>query len=271
MKQPFAGDPLRLPEIVAFAGDWHGNGNFGERAIYHCAEQGVDTIIHCGDFGYHFSAKYLRGLQTALDVTGIVLLFVDGNHENFPKLYQYPIKKNGLRRLAPNIWHLPRGFRWSWHGVDFLACGGAYSVDRQWRILGTSWWPEEQITDADIAKCGTDPVDVMVTHDCPRGVVIPGIDDRPLNEAPFPFDALLHAAEHRERLTEIVNAVRPAHLWHGHYHTLYQRTALTQYGELHVTGLDCDGGKLSRNIHVINMSELMLDKATRAIKGVNNG
>ena len=161
--------------MIAFAGDWHMNARWVPTAVRHAAEQGADVIVHLGDFGYTFRAEFLQSLQRALDEAGLVLLFIDGNHENFAALLSLPVGANGLRRLTDRIWHLPRGFRWTWGGVRFLALGGAHSVDQPWRRLGTSWWPEEVLSEQDVAAAvAGGPADVLVSHDCPAGVAIPG-------------------------------------------------------------------------------------------------
>jgi hypothetical protein len=88
------------------------------------------VILQLGDFGYTLDAAFMRRVERTLARTGLHLVFVDGNHEAFTYLYRYPIGGNGLRTLTPHIHQLPRGFRWTWAGVRFLALGGAYSVDR---------------------------------------------------------------------------------------------------------------------------------------------
>ena len=37
---------------------------------------------------------------------------------------------DGREQVTGRIWHLPRGHRWRWHGRDWLALGGAVSLDR---------------------------------------------------------------------------------------------------------------------------------------------
>src|SRR5262245_45957967 len=121
-------DPLATPARIAFAGDWHANTRWGISAIQFAAEQGAEVIIQLGDFGYEFRPAFLDGLERALVRTGLRLLFVDGNHEDFPTLLRYPVRSDGLRRLTDRVWHLPRGFRWVWGGLRWLALGGAHSV-----------------------------------------------------------------------------------------------------------------------------------------------
>ncbi|HWB35685.1 MAG TPA: metallophosphoesterase [Rugosimonospora sp.] len=255
-----AHDPLAPPLRIAFAGDWHANAWYAQRAIRHAVERGADVILHLGDYGYDFPPGYLEAQEKILAETDTPLIFVDGNHEDHPKLAKWPIRPNGLRQLRNHIWHTPRGFRWEWEGVRFLACGGAYSVDRRWRVPGVSWWREEEITDDDVAACGTEPVDVLLAHDCPAGVVIPGIDERDPATAPFPWVELVRAGEHRQRLQRIVDAVRPRWIWHGHYHRKYQQQVEWGYGPVTVTGLDCDDRPLDSNMHCVDLLDFVLAK-----------
>lgn len=237
---------------VAFAGDWHANHAWAVRAIRHAADQGAERIVHLGDFGYHYTTRYVAGVDRALRDTGLELWFIDGNHENFPRLNRYPIGDHGRRQLTERLHHLPRGYRWTWDGVRFLALGGAHSVDRPWRVTGTSWWPDELITDQDVeAAIAGGPVDVLVSHDCPSDVEIPGIDE---NDWIPPLE-LLRAAEHRRQVDRVFTAVTPHTVWHGHYHVAYSQLLWQPHGPVWVHGLDCDGTMLARNITVITVGE----------------
>lgn len=248
-------DPLAEPARIAFAGDWHANTRWAVASVEHLAGR-ADVVVHLGDFGYTFDAGFLAPLDKALGRAGLPLLFVDGNHEDHELLGRFPVRGSGLRQLGEHIWHLPRGFRWTWGGVRFLACGGAHSVDRQWRVPGESWWAGETLTDDDVARCvDGGQADVLIAHDCPAGVVIPGIDDRTV-PAPFPPLELLRADEHRQLLRRVVDAVRPRRIWHGHYHRQYRQEVSFGYGPVTVTGLDCDGTSLGSNIEVVDLADL---------------
>jgi len=242
------------PERIAFAGDWHANTAWARSAIRYAADAGADIIVQLGDFGYDYPASYVEGVDTALREADLQLWFVDGNHEAFPILLRYPVLGHGRRRLTDRIWHLPRGHRWSWAGVSFLALGGAHSVDRTWREPGTSWWREEALTEEDItvATAGG-PADVLVSHDCPSGVEIPGLDD---TAHLWPPAELVAAADHRDRLRTVVDAVRPGQIWHGHYHRRYDARADLGYGSVQVHGLHCDGWYLEENVVVVVPDEL---------------
>jgi hypothetical protein len=197
----------------------------------------------------------VQGVDDALRKAELELWFVDGNHECHPKLLRYPIHENGRRRLTDRIWHLPRGFRWTWDGVSFLALGGAYSIDRQRRIPNESWWPQEEITDAQIDDAiAGGKVDVLVSHDCPTGVEIPGLAD---SAHLWPPIDLIRAENHRLQLRRVVDAVQPSRIWHGHYHRRYESIAEMGYGiAVQVAGLDRDGTTLVGNIDIVDVVDL---------------
>jgi len=242
------------PKRIAFAGDWHCNRDWARRAIRHASSLNADIIVHLGDFGYEFPPGFVKGVDAALRKAGLELWFVDGNHECFPTLLRYPIREDGRRQLTDRIWHLPRGFRWTWGDVSFLALGGAYSIDRKWRVPGVSWWREEEITDEQVEQAiAGGPVDVLVSHDCPTGVDIPGLAE---SAHLWPPLDLIRADSQRLQLRRVADAVRPSWAWHGHYHCQYETVADMGHGPVRVVGLDCDGTRLARNIRVVDLSEL---------------
>lgn len=250
-------DPLATPEHIAFAGDWHANPGWAKKAVTHAASLHADVIVHLGDFGYHFNDQFLEPVNEILSYYKLPLLFVDGNHENFDVLYQYPVDADtGLRQITPWIWHLPRGFRWEWDGVRFLALGGAHSIDRKGRTPGTSWWYQEAVTDADVELAVTGgPVDVLVSHDCPTGVIIPGIAQ---GEWRWDPDELTASKVHQLQLRRVVDEVQPRYIWHGHFHVNYREFVDFGYGNVRVAGLDCDEATRAENIELVELVELRI-------------
>jgi hypothetical protein len=64
-------------------------------------------------------------------------------------LRQLPTRPDGFVEVTDRILWAPRGHRWTWQGVRFLALGGAFSIDRQYRKLDSGrwgWFKEEVIT-----------------------------------------------------------------------------------------------------------------------------
>lgn len=258
-------DPLATPTRVAFAGDWHANQRWARKAIAHAHQERADVIVHLGDFGYHFLPSFLDPVTEALRVLQLPLLFVDGNHENFDTLYQYPVDEDtGLRQLTDWIWHLPRGFRWEWDGVRFLALGGAHSIDRKRRTPGESWWFQESVSDADVELAVAGGMaDVLISHDCPTGVVIPGIIE---NEWRWDLEELTSSKVHQLQIRRVVDVVQPLYIWHGHFHVNYRYAADFGYGQVRVAGLDCDEGTRQENVEVVDLDELRVALGERLMR-----
>src|SRR5690625_4477298 len=193
---------------------------------------------------------YLKRVRLALEKAGITLLWVDGNHECFTALYNQPIDpETGARYIRKNIYHLPRGMRWKWHGQTWLALGGAMSVDRHMSQEIRSWWPDEVLTSADIdVAVQVGKADFMVTHDAPDKVFIPG-----LQSGMFPPALIYKSQLRRAVLGDVVDQVRPDVLFHGHYHVRYtDERPLPGGGVTRIIGLADDGWHLLDNFMVLN-------------------
>lgn len=245
---------LTVPPRIAIAGDWHADAEYAVEAIHYAKRRNASVLLHLGDFGYDFTDKYLRALDDALASTGMVLAFVDGNHENFDRLLQWPIADDGLRYLRERVIHLPRGYRWQWGGTQCLAVGGAYSIDRLLRIPHRSWWPQETITPTEAAAiCEAGRCDVMFCHDCPSGVLEPWADR---DHHGFPIDELERAAEHRALLRTIVDVTQPSRLWHGHFHHRYRGLLDGNGYRTVVDGLGRNGDPIDNNMVVVNLADL---------------
>lgn len=222
-------------KTVAVAGDWHGESLAAALAFHQALRVGADVLVQLGDLGVwpgRAGLRYLHALSFFVEETGIPLLFVDGNHEDFTQLEAAPKHSTGLGVLQPGVLHLARGMTWQWGGKLFAALGGAPSIDRLCRVPGESWWPQEVVTDADVAllegNLAGRTVDVMFTHD--TAVAAP----LPVNPAPLPPIIQMEADEGRKQLTRAVEIARPHVLMHGHYHTPLDY----QLGATHVASLN---------------------------------
>lgn len=248
--------PLLTPSKIAFVGDWHMNGYWAVDVINRLGPMNVDIIVHLGDFGYIYKEKYLTYVSKALKSTGIPLIFVDGNHESHSWILNHPLDSTGLRPIHELIWHIPRGFRWEWDGVKFLGMGGAHSVDASWRKKnGHLWQPQEDITDAQVdAAISEGPADVLISHDCPDKVYIPGLDE---TGSFFPYWEIIRSGENRARLQKIVNATQPRMILHGHYHRRSSKEVDFGYGEVTVHSLDCDNTSFDSNVLIYDMADIV--------------
>lgn len=263
-----AWDPLHSdgpdgPARVAVVGDWHGNTAWAVETIDSLSARGAAAIVHLGDFGFCGreldTLKYVGAVDRALADRRMRLFWVDGNHEDHARLSAVSLDHTGLRSIGRRIWHLPRGLRWRWHGQVWMALGGAHGVDRARRRVGTSWWAGEFLTAADVERAVRDDpvhgstVDVMVCHDAPAAAQVPVLR----TPCEWPAEDLAMSAKHRSLVQEVVDAVRPGVLYHGHYHCRYEDT-ITRHdgGSTRVVGLSKDGSSLDEHAVVLDLAQL---------------
>lgn len=95
-----------------------------------------DHVIICGDFGGVWNkneeSKKEKALLDWLDDKNFTTLFVDGNHENFDRLYEYPEEKwhgGRVHKIRPSVIHLMRGQIFELERKKFFTFGGASSHD----------------------------------------------------------------------------------------------------------------------------------------------
>lgn len=231
---------------IAFMGDTHGNLPYTHKSLRYAKKNGSDLVVSVGDFGY-WDDNFAHNVGEEAGRLGLQVYFVDGNHEHHEALNALPIRDDGFRVLHDNVAHIPRGTVWTWDGVTFMGLGGAHSVDRLRRVEGHSWFREESLTYGQAFEAGSVPqdIDIMVTHDCPSDVDIPGIAGNPLG---FPQIDIELAQKHRELLGYVVDSLQPKMLIHGHYHVRYDDVRDSTI----IVGLDCDRKPLDSNIYLFD-------------------
>lgn len=211
---------IDLPDQrVAVCGDWHGNVGWARTitGVLPYLAPDVTTLLHLGDWG--MSPAEIDEVFTQTDIDRILVTV--GNHERFDEISPLLDECPGAAvRVSKLTWFLPRPARLSIGGRRVLSIGGAASVDRQSRIEGLTWWPDEAITDEHVAEAiAGGPADLMLTHEGPAGTPVrPVREILRTNPHNFPAAALEASAASRARLSEVWNAVRPELLAHGHMH-----------------------------------------------------
>lgn len=216
---------------IFLTGDLHGHIGFNKlREFNKSAGSGLtktDYLIILGDFGLIFSPietdtekKLLNWLDKEAKWT---TLFIDGNHENFSRLWNkdnYPIEKmfqNDVSKINNSVYYLHRGLHYSINGLDIITIGGAGSIDKQHRIPGISWWPEETIKREDIdrlqksmTQCQHRPI--ILSHCAPKRIV-----DELINKKKIFGPSFFQSSEYL--LDEIYDIYRTIKAWFfGHYH-----------------------------------------------------
>lgn len=256
-----------MAERILVAGDTHGDTGHLVYLIQQARQHGVRKIMQLGDFGaWEHTADGREFFDTGNKVAereGVTVYWLDGNHDKSSlvlELYGQQPDEEGFLLCRPNIRYAPRGHRWQWGESRCMAFGGAYSVDKGWRIeeerrnttkaavraarygatprdfTGTLWFPEEEATDAqvDAALANPAPVDVLFTHDKPRAAAV-GWNRKDLPEC-WP---------NQDRVQRLVRALRPALVLHGHLHYPYETGIYNGEGTnpwVTVRGLDCGQG-----------------------------
>lgn len=139
-----------------------------------------DYVIVCGDFGILWTKKLTEQYKKFWKNEPYTVLFCDGNHENFDMLNSYEVSNwNGgkVHKIDDNVIHLMRGQIYDINDKKFFVFGGGTSIDKESRIEGLSWWPEEiaNYKEIDEALSNLDKhnnqVDYIITHAAPKTLV----------------------------------------------------------------------------------------------------
>lgn len=218
---------------ILLAGDTHADvGHFAQ--LFNIAQdKNADNIFVLGDFGFWpnetVGKMFLRRVAHLSEKNDIPVYFLAGNHEDWDELDEREMQGNfdhqGFVNVYRNIKYAPTGLRWQWDGYSFMAVGGAYSVDRKNRVKYVSWFPQETISDDDVANCGTEQVSVVLSHDAP------------LDVSTLPDTLHPGSNQNRQQLQKILDATKPNIVFHGHWHHKYYELAESYRITI---GLDCN-------------------------------
>jgi len=143
---------------VRFIGDVHGNFEQYKNLI-----ESVGESIQVGDMGFGFSVAASDGISTFPEPP-FDLMRRAGNHRFIRGNQDDPAAcKN--QPLCITDGHSED---------DMFFCGGALSVNLKGRTKGLNWWPEEELSDSELANIAQKYLDekppLMVTHDCPHEI-----------------------------------------------------------------------------------------------------
>lgn len=142
-----------------------------------------DYVVVTGDFGVPWKTPYEGHISKSdkkilnhYDAYPWTTLFIDGNHDNFDALSQFPVidwMGGKAQKISDSVIHLCRSQIFTIGDSTFLTLGGAESIDAAYRTPGKSWWREESITYADLNTAAenlekfNNKVDFIITHDMP--------------------------------------------------------------------------------------------------------
>ena len=188
--------------MVILTGDTHGD---FDRIEDFCDEYETttdDVMVILGDAGINFYCDERdEELKERLSRLPITLLCIHGNHEERPDELSGYVElewRGGLVLYQPDYPNLL--FAWDGEVYDFdgkkaIAIGGAYSVDKFYRLAnGLPWFPTEQPdavikdrVEKTLARLGWQ-VDYVFSHTVPlhaipRHALLPGIDQSTVDQS----------------------------------------------------------------------------------------
>jgi Calcineurin-like phosphoesterase. len=257
---------------ILIAGDLHGNLSHLRYLGRRAQERGIDQIFQVGDFGFweHMreGADFINNAERVAVAHGVTVYFLDGNHDKTSLLLEKYTERDpeGFLVVRPHVRYAPRGHRWTWEGTRFIALGGAYSVDKAWRLelerkpsgkAGRYWFPEEEMTDDDMAKilAHVDEADVILAHDKPRA-------SSPMwNRKDIP-----ECWPNQDRLQMAVRTLQPKLYVHGHLHYRYaDRIRCGDDRYTRVEGLHCDPDATERYPYDPTESWIVFDTVSKEV------
>ncbi len=179
--------------MIYYTGDIHGQKYEIERFCKRFKPTRDDTIVILGDVGANYSQDERdTELKEALGKLKPTILCIHGNHEirpwNIPT-YKTKVWNGGTvwyEEAYPSLLFAKDGEIYDIDGIRHIAIGGAYSVDKFYRLAhGYGWWadeqPSEEIKRYVEQQIKDKPIDVILSHTCPFRyepveVFLPGID-----------------------------------------------------------------------------------------------
>ena len=212
--------------MVYITGDTHGD---FRRVAYFCDTQHTsrdDILIVLGDAGINYYRRWKdMHLKEQLAKLPITLFCIHGNHEIRPhKVASYHTADwHGgqvyLEDAYPNILFGIDGNIYTIAEYRCVVIGGAYSVDKDYRLInGWGWWADEQpspeikaFVEEQLRICKYQ-VDAVLSHTCPLKyepieVFLPGIDQSDVDKST------------EEWLDTIEDNLTYKQWFCGHYHT----------------------------------------------------
>ena len=212
--------------MIYITGDKHGD---YKDVIDFCSKYKTsvdDIMIILGDAGINYyldDRDYI--LKDSLKDLPITLFCIHGNHEERPeniKGYKTKIFNNGIVYYEdnyPNVLFAKDGEIYNFDSKSTLVIGGAYSVDKYYRLaMGYNWYPSEQPNEEiknnviKALKEHNNEVDVILSHTCPMKympyeVFISGIDQSKVDNS-------------TEEFLDKIESNTNYKMWYcGHFHT----------------------------------------------------
>lgn len=188
--------------MIYITGDTHGD---FDRIIRFCEKMQTcqdDVMIILGDAGFNYYGGFRdERKKKRMSQLPITVFCIHGNHEMRPESLPDYVEQHWrggtvyVEAAYPNLLFAKDGEVFNFGDKKALAIGGAYSVDKHYRLSrGWSWWPDEQPSqeiknrvEQTLEQIGWQ-VDMVLTHTTPlryepREVFLPFIDQSEVDKS----------------------------------------------------------------------------------------
>ena len=168
--------------MIFITGDTHGDFERVDDLVFSVESAIDDVLIILGDAGInYFGEPDDRELKEHLMSLPITFLCIHGNHEIRPENISTYNEKGWRGGVVyseadfPNLLFAKDGEIYSLEGRSCIAIGGAYSVDKDYRLLSGDdfWWPDEQPSEEIMQNVESRleaeewKIDIVLSHTCP--------------------------------------------------------------------------------------------------------
>lgn len=182
--------------MIYITGDIHGEVFRIAEAVARFNIGSEDIIVLLGDVGmnYYGNKHGDRHRKKRLNKLGVPMFCIHGNHEMRPGMISsyHEVEWHGgtvyVEDEYPNLLFAKDGEVYDLNGQKTIVIGGAYSVDKWYRLqCDLNWFPDEQPSEEIKAKVEQKldemgwKVDAVLTHTCPeryipREAFLSGVD-----------------------------------------------------------------------------------------------
>ncbi len=206
--------------MIYITGDTHRNFS----RLYDLEMTSKDILIILGDAGinYCLNDEDIK-IKEFLKKLKVRLFCIQGNHEERPENISsyHEVEMFGgkvyIEDDYPNLIFAKNGELYNIDGKSVLVIGGAYSVDKEYRLLyGYKWFKDEQLFQYEmnniLDKYSGKNIDIILSHTCPykyepREVFMAGLNQSKVDKTMEHF------------LDEVEEKVNYKKWYCGHYHT----------------------------------------------------
>lgn len=206
--------------MIYITGDMHGNIEQLHRVMNKINIKEDNTLIVLGDFGgNYYCNKKDNPFKNAVQEYNINLFVIRGNHDANPDIVCHPeYRYDNFGEVDDNfnnIFYARNSCIYNIQGFKFLVLGGAYSVDKWYRLEhGYRWFTDEQMTLEEqqiFLQNAPDKVQNILSHTCPypnipKHLFLPQVDQNTVDTSMELF------------LSEVKCKVKYDNWFFGHYH-----------------------------------------------------